>query len=68
MNLGKCLTPSQMHKTIWVSLPYATFGIEVADGIVKDAAPIGHWMIGKDTQTIRNWITKKGGEWRVLDA
>lgn len=52
-------------KLIWVSLSYATFGIEVCGGKVTDAAPIGHWMIGKDTQTIRNWIAKKGGIWKV---
>jgi hypothetical protein len=56
-----------MRKHIWVSLPYATFGIEVEGGIVVEAAPIGYWMIGKDTQFIREWITKKNGRWEVLD-
>lgn len=55
-----------MSKWIWVSLPYATYGIEVEDGIVIDAAPIARWMIGKDTQTVRNWIAKKGGVWKML--
>lgn len=53
-------------RTIWVSLSYATYGIEVKDGYVVDAAPIAAWMIGKDTQFIRSWITKKGGIWKVL--
>ena len=52
--------------TIWVSLPYATFGIEVDGGRVIDAAPIGYWMIGKDTAYIRQWINKKGGIWKML--
>lgn len=47
---------------VWVSLPYATFGIQVSGGKVIDAAPIGNWMIGKDTQTIKGWINKKGGK------
>lgn len=51
---------------IWVSLPYATYGIEVAAGVVVDAAPIARWMIGKDTQFVRSWIAKKGGTWIVL--
>lgn len=51
---------------IWVSLPYATFGIEVDGGRVIDAAPIAHWMIGKDTRFIREWIKKKGGEWKTI--
>lgn len=53
-------------KWIWVSLPYATFGIEVDGGRVIDAAPIGNWMIGKDTKFIREWIAKKKGIWKVL--
>lgn len=64
MNSGNTLT--QKNKTIWVCLPYATFGIEVENGRVTDAAPIGRWMIGKDTQTIRNWIENRGGYWEVL--
>lgn len=56
-----------MSKTIWVNLPYATFGITVERGIVTDAAPIGKWMIGKNTPFIREWITKKGGRWAVLE-
>lgn len=52
---------------IWVSLPYATFGIEVRDGKVIDAAPIARWMIGKNTAYIREWITSKGGTWRKID-
>lgn len=46
---------------IRVSLSYATFGIAVDGGKVKDAAPIANWMIGKDTPFIREWINKKGG-------
>ena len=50
-----------MTKLIWVSLPYATYGIEVDNGIVTDAAPIAKWMVGKDTQFVKSWIAKKGG-------
>jgi hypothetical protein len=55
-------------KAIWVSLPYATYGIEVRGGRVVDAAPIAHWMIGKETSFIREWIHKKGGIWEVLNV
>lgn len=54
-------------QTIWVSLPYATFGIYVVDRKVVDAAPIGRWMIGKDTDFIRRWIAKKGGRWETYE-
>jgi hypothetical protein len=53
---------------IWVSLPYATFGIKVENKRVVDAAPIGYWMMGKDTQFIRSWVAKKGGVCVPLDA
>ena len=59
-------TARRNSKWIWVSLSYATFGIEVADNKVVDAAPVAHWMIGKDTHFIRQWITKKQGTWKVL--
>lgn len=57
---------SRTSKTIWVSLPYATYGIVVCDGKVVDAAPIARWMIGKDTHSVREWIKKKGGIYKVL--
>lgn len=57
---------SGVSKWIWVSLPYATFGIKVRGGIVIDTAPIARWMIDKDTQTIRDWIAKKGGRWKSI--
>ena len=57
-----------MTKWIWVSLSYATYGIKVKDGRVIDAAPIARWMIGKETSFIREWITKKGGTYEVLDT
>jgi hypothetical protein len=51
---------------IWVSLSYASFGIRVDSQRVVDAAPIGRWMIGKDTKFIRDWILKKGGTWECI--
>lgn len=55
-------------KWIRVVVPYAVYAIQVEGGVVIDAAPIARWMIGKDTRFIREWITKKGGTWEVLDA
>ena len=49
-----------------MSLPYATYGIEVENRKVISAPPIAKWMIGKDTHTIREWIYKKGGITKVL--
>lgn len=63
---GKATFGAMVLKIIWVSLPYATYGIEVENGKVIDAAPIARWMIGKDTRFIREWIAAKGGVWKVL--
>jgi hypothetical protein len=52
---------------IWVSLSYATFGIEVEDDIVIKAPPVAAWMHGKHWQpTVLNWIIRKNGIWRVI--
>lgn len=56
-----------MSNTVWVSLAYATFGIDVLNGKVVRSAPIGHWMVGKDFDFITSWIESKGGEWKILD-
>lgn len=52
--------PSSDSELIWVSLSYATFGLEVREGKVVDAAPIAHWAIGKDEQYVADYYRKKG--------
>lgn len=53
---------------IWVSLPYATYGIAVADGKVVDAAPIARWMIGKPEVEVAAWLRRKGAKVVPLDS
>ena len=52
---------------VWVSLPYATFGVQVHQNVVMEAAPIARWMVGKtwDPQ-ITDWIKTKRGIWKVI--
>lgn len=48
---------------LWqVHLPRAVFAV-VADerGIVRVAAPIGRWMIGKMIDAVRAWVRRKRG-------
>lgn len=45
---------------IWVSLPWATFGVAVADGRVVDAAPIARWAIGKPEAQVAAYFRRKG--------
>ena len=47
---------------IWVSLPWATFGIAVEGGRVVDAAPIARWAIGRDEREIAAYYRRRGAE------
>lgn len=44
-----------------VDIGYACFGVEVRNGIVVEAAPIGGWMIRKPWKTVKVWIKKREG-------
>lgn len=41
--------------------PITTFAVEVEDGIVVRAAPIGRWMVGKPITTVQDWVNQKHG-------
>lgn len=45
---------------VWVSLTYATFGVQVRDGVVIDAAPIARWAIGKPESVVADYYRRKG--------
>lgn len=45
----------------YISLSYATFGIETKDNIITEAAPIAKWMIGKHIHEIEKWVLSKKG-------
>lgn len=45
---------------VWVSLPYATFGVAVQAGTVVAAAPIARWAIGKDESYVAAYFRRKG--------
>lgn len=49
-------------ESYWINLPYACFGIEVDKSVVKRAAPIAKWAIGKDIQIVLAFYKKKGAE------
>ena len=53
---------------IWVSLPYATYGIAVKGGVVVDAAPIARWMVGKSETYVADWLRRKGAVCIPLDS
>jgi hypothetical protein len=44
-----------------VTLPYACYGLVVADGIVIEAAPIARWMLGKKLVMMTRWVESKKG-------
>lgn len=47
---------------LWISLPYATFGLEVENGIITDAAPISRLSIGKSVEFVKSYYLKKGAK------
>jgi hypothetical protein len=51
---------------VWVSLPYATYGIAVKGGKVVDAAPIARWMVGKDERYCADWLRRRGAVFHPL--
>lgn len=51
---------------VWVSLPWATFGLEVQDGHVVDAAPIARWAIGKPEADVAAYYRRRGAQFARL--
>lgn len=51
---------------VWVSLPWATFGLRVQGGRVVDAAPIARWCIGKDEHWAAAYWRQRGARFARL--
>jgi len=50
-------------RCFWVDLGYARFGIAAdGDGVVREAAPIAGWMVGKTLHEIRPFLLRKGAK------
>jgi hypothetical protein len=53
-----------VRRWIWVSLPYATFGLAVADGKVVEAAPYCWGVMRKigsqDERVVAAWLRERG--------
>lgn len=45
----------------YISLPYATFAVELKGDHVAEAAPIARWMIGKSLEFVSMWVKSKQG-------
>jgi hypothetical protein len=45
-----------------IDLPWATYGIEVKNGIVTSAPPLLGWMVGSKLRRIEYWVVSKGGK------
>lgn len=47
-------------RAFWVDIGYACFGIASdGEGVVREAAPIAAWMIGKTLQEIKPFLLKR---------
>ena len=54
------------ERWVWVSLPYATFGIAAENGVVVDAAPIARWAVGKQERFVADYFRRKGARFVPL--
>lgn len=52
---------------IWISLHYATFGVEVRDGRIVDAAPIARWAVGKAERPVADYYRQRGARFQRLE-
>jgi hypothetical protein len=50
-----------------VSLPYATFGLAIKNGVCVAAPPIAYWAIGRDERKVAAYYRSKGATFRPLD-
>jgi hypothetical protein len=50
-----------MEELYQIILSYACAGIIIKNGVVVRAAPIFHWMIGKNLNEVKTWVYKKNG-------
>lgn len=48
-----------MRRLVWISLHYATFGLEVEEWTVKIAPPIAKWTENKDIREVIKFYKKK---------
>lgn len=46
----------------YVSLPYATYALEIKKGMIVKTPPIARWMLRRETDFIERWILWKGGQ------
>jgi hypothetical protein len=53
---------------VWVSLSYATFGIEVRDGRVVTVPPIARWAIGKSESYVADYYRRRGAVFETLQT
>lgn len=55
------------ERLIWVSLPWATFGLAVSDGLVADAPPIARWALGRSEHEVAAYYQARGAEFRAAE-
>jgi hypothetical protein len=54
-----------MRRLYQVSLPHATFGFEVCDGVVVRAAPIAKWAVGKTADWVISYYLRYADRYPV---
>jgi hypothetical protein len=49
---------------VWVTAPWATFGLIVRDGLVVEAAPICRWAVGEKEWKVADYLRQRGAQFR----
>lgn len=53
----------------WIDINHACFAVLVTDdNVVEKAPPIAKWMIGRQLDEVRSWVTKKQGSIQCLSS
>ncbi len=56
-----------MPKLVYCYLPWFCCGVLVTpDNVVREAAPILCWAVGKHFSELRDWLRGKGGNYEVV--
>jgi hypothetical protein len=52
----------QPERLIWLSLPWATFGLVARVGLITEAPPIARWTVGRSETEVAMYYRKRGAE------
>lgn len=46
----------QADRILWIDVHYASFGVISSNGVIKHAAPIASWMVGRTLADVKPYL------------